>query len=347
MKVGYISSTSPPGSGRELLTSAAFFRGIEFFLFDLKDVDIETKTIRGWFWDSSECRFICRSTSYPDIVDGRYNRKKAAGPIIKELRKYCLMTMVRLNDKKKINAILDTHFPQYTISTQPYTFSRVKKLIQQPIIIKPKYLNKGRGIYKVSRTDENILVHHKHTITTLNTIDEFKQNYDHMFSKGHIIQPFMDFTTKSHCPYDIRVNVCRGKDGKWVHTGTFPRIGNSGGVISNIAAGGYIIWSGYKYFLESEYGKRMRNKILDEITFISTTVPEIIQSKYKNTLMRLGFDLGIDRASGAIKIIEINGNPNARPAHSAAATKVEYYKYLYSNFDKLLAVQNSEGSLWL
>ena len=318
---------------------------IEVFFFRQEDVNIRDKTINGLQYDIVIDKFVRKTFPYPDIIDCGGNAFPQK-PVKASLRSESIFIHNRFGGKMAVyNMVKDSPCAKYFIEACKYEDVDMNELLDTygEIIIKPVGESLGQGIYKISKNGNNYNVHFKHNNSTVSA-EEFRKTYDPKFKDGkHIIQEYFDSKTSHGNPFDIRVIVCRGKDGKWNYSEKFARIGHPEGVVSNLAAGGYIIAKGLDSFLEMNHGNNFR-QINAEINYIIDNVPEMIQSVFPYLICQIGFDIGIN-IDGKIKFFEINGNPIYRSDEfNSAIARIGLYKYLYSNKSKILQRQKNTDS---
>jgi len=335
IRIGYIRNAINPTRFFKLLhmvADANTLNRMEIFFFTEKSVDIETKTIKGLFWDKSKDAYVERETPYPDIVDNPLEFRNRA--VHNDLKRYCFFLLDYLGGKSKAHSIIsESEYSRYSIDTYRYRDIDVDDMLSKynEIIIKPLNGSSGRSVYKLSKKDGlySLRIDFEEEVLS---VEEYKLRYGNTFADGaYIVQPYMRFVTSWDAPVDFRVNITRGKDGKWVYISTTPRIGHKDRITSNISAGGYRISDGWLTFLNSEYGDDAE-RINSEIEFIIKHLPDAVQSKYKTPIPILCFDVGVDRNNNnACKIIEYNTIPNMDTCleYEFALTRIQYYQYLH------------------
>jgi len=341
MKIGYLY-TSDDHDYHEALCMIANAKGIDYFVFRLSDVNTEDMTINGLFWNQAKEGLHRRKTGYPEIVDSRVMRR-VHDEAYKSLSSHCLISGVSLYDKQYIFELINkSPYSNYLINSHEYQEAALEKYLEcyGEIIVKPIRGNKGRGVCKLSKAEELYAVT-THDFTELLNQNEYKAKYgDEFLAAGSLIQPYLNLSANDGSPFDVRVNVHRGKKGKWVRIGKMIRLAKKEGLVSNIAGGGYLLSRGINRFFENEVNCDPK-KINSEIKEIATKIPDVVQGGYVNKIQTLGFDIGINRDNGDVKIIEVNGNPAIfHPIQlKTIFTKFDYYEYLYENIDSLMKNQ--------
>jgi len=348
MKVGCIRHSE---NINEIIVQQLFaFTGlynIDFFFFTKDSVDIDKKIIKGLFWDKKSSKYLEKDTAYPDIIEDERAIWKSSPLCIKlakELRQYSLFTYVALRGKKGVINILEQNgFSRYLIATYEYGEIDIDKLLgkHNEVIIKPNNATHGTGVHKLSKNGNLYFLHTKLCRQDIQ-IENFKAEYAGEFKKArYLVQSYINSVTNAGNPFDIRIDLRRGKNGKWIFISAHARIGNKEGIVSNLAQGGVAAYD-VQTFLKSEFNGD-HERIYDELLYLAKKLPDVIQSGYDNTITSLGFDVGINRAnSNELKIFEVNSSPGgATLSLDVAQAKVQCYNYLYENIDKLMDIQRN------
>jgi hypothetical protein len=201
----------------------------------------------------------------------------------------------------------------------------------------------GKGIYILRKEEGEYILQYESQIECLSN-EGFFEGYDKMFrERTHVVQPYLNFKTNSGNPFYIRLTVARNKDRKCVPMAPMVVVGNADNTITNMMTDGYVIFDNYSSFLKNEFGEDS-NRIIDELNLIAQSSLDLFQSHYYKTIPSAGLDIGIDRNSGnTLKFIEINDCPVVLNGiqYQYARTRVDFYKYVIANYDKMLAAQKN------
>jgi hypothetical protein len=201
------------------------------------------------------------------------------------------------------------------------------------IFIKPTSGSIGDGIIKITKhASGDWYIYSKKgkpvRRSRIRTTDFIKQ---YIGNRSYIIQEAIPLAKFRGRPYDLRVSVQRGEEGKWQITGIVGKVAAKGRHVTNVAKGGKVKRCEL-LFQESgfsvAYMKRAVGKVSLEIAqFLSYRLPHLAD---------IGLDMGVDRY-GNIKLIEMNGR-DQRIAFKKAklnstfyqsyATPLRYAKYL-------------------
>lgn len=346
MKVGYLRHPKNPNYKIRILAMIAKYYDMDFFYFSPDRIDREKKTIRALYFE--EGKFVERETSYPEIIDNVYDFNYGSNKYKEDyysLSQTGLYTYYPLGGKLAIHNILkNSNYSKYIIETYKYEDIDIFNLLDshKKVIIKPNRSFQGHDIYMLCKESYTLVLQKENIVRRLNE-NEYKLEYDEVFKQGFIIQPYIESLTNQGNPFDVRINVRRGKNGKWSLTKIFARIGDADGLVSNIHGGGKLGFIGDydSNFLQAEFGDEWET-IYDELLHISKELPDVIQKGFKNLRDDIGFDVGINRANNnELKFFEVNSYtvPIFWELQSIEA-RFQYYMYLHENFERLHIIQN-------
>ena len=341
--VGYASNSNAPNFNYWLLHMLAKEFGFDTFFFREKDIDKESKMINGWFPIRSGgggIKTVQRKTSFPKIIDNIDCFALAQPNCYKEIYKESLVLRVfKSGSKLEQDKILrNSEFSSLAIQTYKYTGSIVDELLKKHkrIILKPGGGFGGKGIYWLSKDESDYILHNQKEEKKVSR-ENLLVNYDKLFEEqGFIVQPLLNFKTISGNSSDIRLIVARGKDGNCISLDPIVRVGRPNSIVTNMSSGGYGISVNCNTFFELEYGKDAK-RIIKELAHIGKKLLDVFQKHYSKLIPSAGIDLGIDRDdNNAIKFIEINGCPGARPPilYHYMRIRCEFYDFMNSNYGK-------------
>ena len=124
--------------------------------------------------------------------------------------------------------------------------------------------------------------------------------------RKYLLQPYLDLVTTELQPFDIRILLQKNEHGQWVERGKGIRKGNTGGILSNLSAGGSVIDFSWSSTLSSAKLEYIRN----ELGFILTNLPVLLEKEFL-PLFELGIDIGVAK-NGAIWILDVNSKPGRK-----------------------------------
>jgi len=159
-------------------------------------------------------------------------------------------------------------------------------------------------------------------------------NWIHRFigARRYLMQPFLQLTSRSGQPFDVRVLMQKNGHGLWQRTGMAVRLGNRGSLTSNLHGGGTAV--SLLPFLEQEYGNAAKD-IQEQLAEEAALLPPLLENAC-GRLGELGLDFGID-GGGRITLLEANSKPgrtvfrltgDKRAERLAAENPLRYARHL-------------------
>lgn len=152
-------------------------------------------------------------------------------------------------------------------------------------------------------------------------------------ARSYVIQRYLQLTTDTGEPFDIRSFVQKDRRGRWQLIGYAVRKGKPHSLTSNLHGGG--IAESVVPFLDQHYGN-MTTTILKNIQSISMRIATTLERNH-GPLVELGIDLGIDQA-GQLWLLEVNSKPgrtvfqhigDQSARRSAVRNPIYYARYLW------------------
>ena len=326
----------PMKSALNLMAYMAKNFNIELYFFTPRDINFENKTVKAIFTEGS--KRTTKVIPLPKIIDNDPELFNGVPGINlkNKLKNYCYCIRPKQNlSKQKVYDILfaDGRFKELLIETHEIkNFEHFLSLLEQynnDVVMKPIGGTEGRNIFRIARDDKKYIITPGKEATFSLTDAEIKKFYDENFTqRKQVLQPYIVSRTKDGNPFDIRIHARRGKGGKF-ELFPYPRLGNINGILSNISAGGYSI--PIKNFLKNEFGNDWKT-LYDQLINLGNTLPNYFQSFFKQKILAIGIDVGIQRCGDSyeLKIFEVNhNNPGTRVIQiEAAFSLLEYLQYL-------------------
>lgn len=295
---------------------------IEIFVFNPKEIDWNSRTVKGWYYSPNQ-KWVQQVRPIPSLIYDRcyylnrfhylsykpFVKKLAEDPKIRLLGRALggkYQTYILLKQSQEIARYLpETHL--YHSSEQ--VLKILKRL--KTICIKPNGGSHGIGVVKISTGKEGFYVKGRNKSNQpfqmrfsnesqlKNWIKEF------IGPTRYIIQPFLQLTTPDHQPFDLRILVQKNGKKEWQTTGMAIRLGKAESITSNLHGGGNALKA--KPFLEAIYSPQIVETIFEQIEWLSANVPPYLEDRHGH-LVELGLDVGIDR-QGKVWILELNSKP--------------------------------------
>lgn len=299
--------------------SIAKMEGIEFFFFSSKRVNLETKTIMGLTYEDG--KWIEKEYPYPDVIINVVGPKtKKQKDIYYQLKKSIPFTSFPVGTKLSVyNRIKKGKlFAKYLL---PY--AKVKKAIDvlkflnhhSQVIIKPISGNHGNSILHIEEYNDTYIVKEEEVIKKMNRLELLDYISELLENNKMLIQKYVSCKRKTGEPYDIRLHLQKDKDGKWLNTIVYPKIGCKDRITTNLGQGGQI--TSLDNFLLKEFDDDYFN-IKRYLEVFALQFADHFDSLYNHEFDELGIDIGVDE-NAKIWIYEVNWRPGHLYIESKAA----------------------------
>ncbi len=303
--------------------------GAELLFFSPKGINQKEKTITGYIYvDGIWKKTVSR---YPDVIynTGSPLKLNKSKDIITELKKSIPFTTNSIGNKMNVYERLKEadEYTQYLIPSH-YTKS-FKSFFEwlnyyKKIVFKPVFGHKGEGIVFIERSNDkfHLIIN---SVSYLYSWEKLKAYISKRLSQRmYIIQPYVNCNTKNGQSFDFRLHVQKDGNERWMITKIYPRMGEVGGIVSNINSGGST-----KYlnpFLKQEFGDEYYNikRYLEVFSLqLANHMDELQYDRYSERIDELGIDVGLDDR-GKIWIFEVNWRPGCPPAFYLEMDTVRY-----------------------
>lgn len=204
---------------------------------------------------------------------------------------------------------LEAHNPKTDLFTKENLFKMME--LRDEIIVKPIIGNGGKGVIKVTKTDNRIFKINRRKATLLfhdkNSLLNYLQKAEEKKKKPFIIQHYIPLAKIDGRPIDFRYIVQRKKGTTdWTITGKHAKVAPAGYFVTNLKQGAEIL--SVEEALEQsnliDVSIQETLKVLDQIALLAT---ECLTIQFKNHTI-WGYDLAVDE-SGHVWIIEANSIP--------------------------------------
>ncbi|SFI83056.1 YheC/YheD family endospore coat-associated protein [Thermoflavimicrobium dichotomicum] len=292
------------------------------FIFNPKEVDWSTRTVKGWHilpsgkWTSSvqplphliydRCfyanqkqylsykPYILRITQDPHI-------RLLGRPLSGKWQTYLL-----LKQNPKLLPFLPPTFP-YRSGSSIFSYLQT----WPAILLKPNGGSLGCGVIAILKISNGFLVRGRsktnqviqHIFSSKKQLQTWLQHS--VQGTRYIIQPFLKLTTSDHRPFDVRILVQKNEKQQWETTGMAVRIGQPLTITSNLHGGGEAL--ALQPFLDQRYSPKTVRHIISQMEQLTKLVPAFIEENH-GSLLELGLDIGID-PQGKVWLLEVNSKP--------------------------------------
>jgi len=317
--------------------------GLNFILFCEKDIDLLNKKVKGVVLKNGipmEGFF-----NIPRIIENSYYLPM---DIQDELRKISHLVRPKIFASKEVvnkqlseeGSYKDILIPTVLVRSFEDILNEVKKA---RIVIKHVMGMEGKSVIAIEKiNDIYILVQmQEHLELTLEELHNFYNEF--ICGKKYILQPFINSVTKHGEPFDIRISVRRGENGEFMYK-HLARIGNSNGIVSNLASGGYI--QQIDTFLFRNYGEKGHKTIVEELDVLGEEFPNYFNKTFYRgvELYNMGLDIGIVENEGNfnLHLFELNlRDPGGShyDGYEEQIAQCQYFKYLHNQLLESPSIQ--------
>ncbi|MCM3767348.1 YheC/YheD family protein [Neobacillus niacini] len=297
--------------------------GVECFRFIPSEINPYTLQVKGKRFDHRsqawfDAEFPIPNLLYDRCFYGDDEHSKQCLPIVSWLKSKEDITFLGYGLPNKLelyDALKDTVLSAYLPPTQsvPGPGVVLKELhAGKRIILKPVNGSQGYGIYYLRKSDKTIHVKTEKQQKIISRIfpNEAKltQWLQSLFRKHqYLMQPYLELSNQDSQPFDIRILMQKNDKGIWGVRGRGIRVGTTGGILSNLSAGGsvktYAEWAAAIPPAKGEYIKH-------ELQYILRELPQLLEKRFL-PLFEIGVDIGIAK-NGSIWILDINSKPGRK-----------------------------------
>jgi hypothetical protein len=302
---------------------------IECFHFIPSRIDPITQLVKGKKYDPESCYWIEQEFPIPAILYDRCfygddDHSKQCIPIVSWLKSREDLTFLGygLPNKLELYEVLkNTVLSPYLAHSEPVSDVSVvlnELTKKKKLILKPINGSQGYGIYYVKKNDKSFNVKTEKQKQIISRIfpneaklsQWLKQLLQH---HKYLLQPYLELSNNEFQPFDIRILLQKDEFGNWTERGKGIRKGSTGGILSNLSAGGSVIdfetWSATLPNTSKEF-------ICNELEYIKTNLPKLLEKEFM-PLFELGVDIGMAK-NGSIWILDVNSKPGRKVVLSTA-----------------------------
>lgn len=293
------------------------------YVFGTRNIDTNTKTIIGYYYDKVTKTWKPGEFPYPDaVMDRCYPNPYKAHSRLEEVigkgnifNKKCLINKFDFFTALHENKFLSTHLPETRMLAQ---VSDLRYFLDKyrEAFIKPLNGMKGMGILNIS-PEKNKLVCRLMDKNVLKTKKithpgEIFGVLKQIGSRGrYIIQnavPRMKYRGK---PFSFRVIVYKDGSGKWKVPAIFSKAAQGDSFLTNFNSGAkFILLENLFNDIEKQL-PCSKEAFINRLTNLALEAAQALDNKY-GPLGKLGLDIVVD-TSGKPWLIEANGNPGLIP----------------------------------
>jgi len=296
---------------------------MEVFRFVPSNINPHTLLVKGQKFDLNTKGWQDKELPIPSIIYDRCfygddEHSKQCLPIVSWLKNRNDITFLGYGLPNKLelyNAVKNTALSSYLPSSQSVSDSGIvlnQLTVMKKIILKPINGSQGYGIYYVKKNDKTF---HVKTEKQKKIISRIFPNEAKLIQwlkpllkqRSYLLQPYLELSNDELQPFDIRFLLQKNELGLWGERGRGIRTGSTGGILSNLSAGGSVItFTDWLSSLPPAKGEYIRQ----EIDYILSKLPAILEKEFM-PLFEIGVDIGIAK-NGSIWILDINSKPGRK-----------------------------------
>jgi len=297
--------------------------GIECYRFSPANINPLTLKVKGKKFISQTKSWVDKEFPIPTIIYDRCfygddDYSKQCIPIVSWLKNRPDITFLGygLPNKLELYEVLkSTVLSAYLPPTQAVSSTNIvlnELISKKRIILKPINGSQGNGIYYLKKNNKSFHVKTEKNKNIISRIfpNETKLNkwlQPLINKRPYLMQPYLELSNDDLKPFDIRILLQKGIEGKWGEMGRGVRVGSTGGILSNLSAGGsivpYLDWAASFLPAKKEY-------IHQELEYILSNLPPILENAFL-PLFEIGIDIGIAKDE-SIWILDINSKPGRK-----------------------------------
>ncbi len=227
---------------------------MECFRFLPSHINPHTLQVSGKRFDPETISWIESEFPIPTIIYDRcfYGddaHSKQCIPIVSWLKSRDDVTFLGYGLPNKLdlyetlqNSILSAYLPSTKPASDPdHVLLELKA--RKRLILKPINGSQGYGIYYVKKNDKT---YHVKTEKNKQIISRIFPNEAKLIQwlqtlirqRQYLVQPYLELSNDHLQPFDIRMLLQKNEQGSWVERGKGVRHGTTGGILSNLSAGG-------------------------------------------------------------------------------------------------------------
>lgn len=334
MLLGVLKTNSLLTDIEKVFISVAHERGHQAFVFSAKDVNFETRLIKGTTLINN--LVASREFEFPQVIQNRLAVKKDELETYLKLSKIIPFTSNRVGTKKQVYDRIKNIEKLSKYLIEVVSISQADDLVEyidrfKKVIAKPASSNQGKGIYTFEKDDNTYIVRHMSESFKLDKVT-LKKFFDKDLGQGLAFNfsPFIKSETHLGQSTVFRLHIVRGAKGKWKKIKFFPYVNLNSSVDITNGMQGALITTREALFLEQFY-PNVHKRILSEIDQLFQAFVETFPQVYLWSFDALGLDLGITQ-DGNVYIYEINAGPGVGfMAYPVACEQVLYAEWLAEN----------------
>lgn len=313
-------------------------------LFDLNGLHLKKQTVTGYVWKPSKRHYVPTVCPLPKVVHKRdYMRSPKLAVLSRFLGKRLFNPQINRN-KLAVYTLLRQNpavRPYLPDTRRVQNTAHVLKTMQRypTVFVKPAIGSLGKNVIKIKSLGKHRYIFYPdkgnaHSLSSTQLKRELTKRrlrYNH-----YIIQQGIPLATYCGSPFDLRVSVQKGGNGRWQMSGTVAKVAQRNGILTNLSQNGRAVPT--FTVLSRAFPKRHPQNILQKVRRLAIDVCRILEKTYP-AFADAGLDIGLDH-DGRPWLIEVNFR-DLRYAFLSAGeykmfkktydTPMQYAKYLLTS----------------
>lgn len=302
--------------------------------FQLEDIDMEARRIRGCHWQQGAWRW--GSFPLPSVIYNRISHRSIESS--EAYREF------RAGYSKKGGLIFNPHYlDKWSAHRLLYTSPQVSKALPASLLLenrdqlqrylrhysrvylKPISGSQGRGIVMLQLSSPGVTMRYSSTGLTkrLSGLDKVPKQF---FDGTYLLQQGLYLMSRMNEPIDLRLLMQKNEVGRWKRTKSFARVGSKRGIVSNISQGGMAIPIAAALQQAFPTSTATRKRVRRSITRVAHAVCASFDKIPGEHWGELGIDIGVDH-HGKVWLIEVNARPWKR-AYVITGNRLQMLKAL-------------------
>ncbi|SDP23308.1 YheC/D like ATP-grasp [Paenibacillus sp. yr247] len=240
--------------------------------------------------------------------------------------KYKMGKLGKHNFMKKYSNI-NTLLPDTEAATKSNIFNMIRKY--DSLYLKPDEGTGGRGIYKITKTENGFVLRGGTTSRNYDTFDALSNSlHKFLYKNNYVVQQGIDLLKHDGRSFDIRVMVQKNRSGQLETTGIIGRLAKPSKIVTNFHSGGTPF--PIETLLKSHLRGADRTNFIIRIKSLGREASIVLGKSYRRK-KAFGVDIAID-SNMKPWILEINTGPDMS-IFNTLKDKTMYRKILrYSKF---------------
>ena len=288
-----------PEARIKALLKAAEAQDTKLVFFQSEDINFEQSKINGEMYLDNQWQEV--EVDFPDVVHNIAPLSKHHTSVSeRKLRRKIPFTSFGVGNKFYLPKIMLKH-RVYADLLAPFRIVTETRVVheflekEERAVLKPILGARGEQIYFIQKKGNRFAItdHTHERIINRKDFDTWLTKVVLRKKFSYMIQRYIEARTKQGEPFDIRAHMQKNRQGKWVITRIYPRIGAKDSILSNISRGGYTVE--LINFLKTEFGNEKGEVLSKDLQELAMDFTHYLDRIYNFSLDEIGLDFAIDK----------------------------------------------------